>query len=63
MIPSENINLRHREIPRFHATFKQNIHLTIRTSLRFRESEEDPYDTEETGTCPEESGFRTPAPA
>jgi hypothetical protein len=47
MIPSNNVKLRVLELSCRDPALKKDIHLSIRPSLRFRETEEDPRNAEE----------------
>lgn len=50
------------ELPRRHAPLKQNIQLTIRPSLRLRQTEIRPHPTEEADPRPEKTSLSTPIP-
>jgi len=63
MIPTEDIQLRIPELPRRDPTLEQDIHLTVRATLRFRQAEEDPHDAKRTAPSPEERALRGPAPS
>src|SRR6202035_3840999 len=57
VVTTEDIQLGRSELASRDATLKEDIHLTIGTTLWLRKTEEDPDDAKEARASPEESGL------